>query len=134
MNKEEAEAEILLSKLKLETSLEQEFNKLSTTWLRKLLGSLFLAVYIIVLIWLYPEILNENYNYMLLLLIFFVNISIYDESARTNKRLDVLYRILKHKEQQNIEVEKTYKNFKRKNGVDCFHSVQHYSQQLFTSE
>ena len=107
MNKEEAEAEILLSKLKLETSLEQEFNKLSTTWLRKLLGSLFLAVYIVVLIWLYPEILNENYNYMLLLLIFFVNISIYDESARTNKRLDVLYRILKHKEQQNIEVEKT---------------------------
>jgi hypothetical protein len=99
MNKEETEAQILFSKLKLESSLEQEFNKLRPTWLRKSLGSLFLIVYIISLIWIYPEVLDEPYNYMLLFLIFFVNQSMYDESSRTHKRLDVLYRIFKYKEQ-----------------------------------
>ena len=98
MNKEEIEAKLEFEKVSRNTALRAEFEKLRPSQqgmtIRVVLGMIVIAF----VLWLYPSFNDDSPLMLLLILIVGLSGDIYRESIVINKRIDVLFQLLKNDE------------------------------------
>lgn len=96
MTKDEVEAHSLFNQMQKKQALLEEFEKLRPNWKGSMIRFASMFISMTVLIWLYPEIIQQPVSYVLLILIFGVSSELHAESKRINKRIDALHRLLKN--------------------------------------
>ena len=96
MTKEEIEAQLALEKLNRSIELKKEFESLAPSARRDILKTLSVIATMLLVLWLYPSIMEQPISYLLLILVFAVSTEAYRESKRINKRIDALYKLLKN--------------------------------------
>ncbi len=95
MNKDELDAQVLYADLRRKEALLMEFEHLRPNWKGSIIRFVSSLAAMLFLIWYYPDILDQPILYVLLILIFSVGAEVHSESKKLNKRMDVLYRLLK---------------------------------------
>jgi hypothetical protein len=96
MGKDEIEAQLIMAKLRQERNLIEEFESLRPNWKGSVIRAVSSLASIAFIMWLFPEISEQPVLYVLLLISVMTGQEIYHESKKTNKRIDALYRLLKH--------------------------------------
>jgi hypothetical protein len=96
VNKEDIEAQLALGKLNSKIALENEFEKLGPSLRSNIFRAISAMACMFFILWLHPEISEQPISILLLVLIVGVGGDIYRESARINKRMDTLYKLLKN--------------------------------------
>ena len=95
MTKEEMNAQLVVHEMEQREALKVEFDSLRPSVWRSILAIGSAMVSVGVILWFYPEFSEQPISYLLLVLIIGVSGQIHAESNRINKRIDVLYRMLK---------------------------------------
>ncbi|WP_419149519.1 hypothetical protein [Pseudoalteromonas 'SMAR'] len=94
MSKEKLEAQTVFQDMQKKEALLKEFHNLrpnSKTNVMRFVSAIFV---VIVLVWMYPEIMEQPVLYVLLILIVSISSEIRSESKRINKRIDTLYELI----------------------------------------
>ncbi|MEI5639102.1 MULTISPECIES: hypothetical protein [unclassified Pseudoalteromonas] len=94
MSKEKLEAQTVFQDMQKKEALLKEFRNLrpnSKTNVMRFASTVFV---VIVLVWMYPEIMEQPVVYVLLILIVSISSEIRSESKRINKRIDTLYKLM----------------------------------------
>lgn len=95
MDKNELTAELALQKSGRKQALEKEFEALRPSLRSMLVRGLGAVATMVLIIWFFPEIMQQPVSYLLLILIFGVSAENYRESKQAHKRMDILYKLLK---------------------------------------
>ncbi len=95
MNKDEIESKILLNKLQRQQDLIQEFENLRPNWKGIVFRTLASFATILLVVYLFPEVVDQPVLYVLLILVLSSGAEIHAESRKINQRIDALYRLLK---------------------------------------
>lgn len=95
MNKDECAALVVFNKMQKRQALQDEFERLRPNWRGSLIRFASTLICMAMLVWLYPEIMQQPVLYVFLILIFALSSEIHAESKRIHDRLDTLHRLLK---------------------------------------
>lgn len=95
MNKDEFPAHVVFEKMQKRQALQDEFERLRPNWRGSFIRSASTLIFVAILLWLYPEIIQQPVLYVFLILVVAVSSEIHAESKRIHHRLDTLHRLLK---------------------------------------
>ncbi|MDX1677816.1 hypothetical protein [Arsukibacterium sp.] len=95
MDKEEVTGELALDALNKKQALLEEFEKLRPSPGGSLWRGVSAVASVMLIIWLFPEVIEQPAAFLLLILVFGVSAEIYRESKKVHKRIDLLYKLFK---------------------------------------